>query len=169
MIVPNHQIEKMIRLNSLMSFDKDKADISMEEAINNIGKDFIYLTAGKEICLPKSCENEPVVFDDSSDYLQTLYTRIEIKNDAIYFRHGDYIAVKAREYINLSSILSASMYINNSLSVLGFVLTDTKSIAPGFSGNPLIEIINLGKNSVKIPYKSKIACLKFHYLDSSAQ
>lgn len=82
------------------------------------------------------------------------------KNKSFVFKPGKYHLVKTIEKVNLTNNLTAHIFSRSTLFRSGISLLVTQ-VAPGYSGELVFGMVNLGKSNIKIDLGSRIAHIQF--------
>lgn len=104
---------------------------------------------------------DPHVYDDKPYQVGT------IPEQGLVLNPGEFILGRAMERVNLPEDVVGKCLTKSSYARLGiYVLTTT--LQPGFSGDVVLEIVNLGNVPVRIYANVGIAQFEFHKLDQPA-
>ena len=111
-------------------------------------------------------------FIDTRDSVKKEYTEelIVSDNERFIVHPGEFILASVKEYIKLPADLMGAVDGRSSLGRVGLVVHSTSAtINPGWEGELVLEMTNIGKMPVAIYPNQRIAKLVLHQLSSPAE
>lgn len=118
-------------------------------------------------------EHSKSAFIDPSkkDYSNEITREIKIKNDDKFvIQPGDFVLAVTLEKVQISNDLMGRLEGRSSLGRLGLVVHSTASIFdPGWNGNCVLELGNMGRMAVSLTPGMRICAMTFEELKSPAQ
>lgn len=91
------------------------------------------------------------------------------KNGEFIMQPGDFVLAVTLESVKIPSDLMGRLEGRSSLGRLGLVVHSTASIFdPGWDGNPVLELGNLGRMALKLTVGMRICAMTFEELSSPA-
>ncbi len=160
MILPDHEILKLIKEGRLAV--EPLADPEMQ--IQPSGVD---LTLGNEFRVFKTT-SKPFIDTkaDTEDYTELVRKEDE---EPFILHPGGFVLAKVREYIKLPDDLVGSLDGRSSLGRLGIVVhTTSSSVNPGWEGNLVLEMTNVGMMPVAVYPGMRVCKISFHKMTSAA-
>lgn len=110
---------------------------------------------------------DPVNEDFSKDMTKVVHIK---KNEPFILQPSDFVLATTIESFSLPADLLARLEGRSSLGRLGIVVHSTASIfEPGFSGNVVMEMGNLGRMPVALYEGMRVCALTFEQLSCPAQ
>jgi dCTP deaminase len=105
------------------------------------------------------------------DYSNEITREIKVKNGKQFvMQPGDFVLAVTQEKVKIAPDLMGRLEGRSSLGRLGIVVHSTASIFdPGWDGNPVLELGNLGKMAVALTVGMRICAMTFEELSSAAQ
>lgn len=102
---------------------------------------------------------------------QEITREVDVKNGDPFIMHpGDFVLAVTMERLTLSSELLGRLEGRSSLGRLGIVVHSTASVFdPGWDGNPVLELGNLGRIPVALYPGMRICAMTFEQLSSPSQ
>ena len=158
MILPDHEIRKLLEEGSLVIKPLDNPD-------NQIRSAGVDIRLGNEFRLFKVSATPYIDIRNKPENYTEL---IKIKDDEPFIIHpGEFVLGSVKEYIKMPETLMGSVDGRSSLGRLGIVIHATSSsINPGWEGRFVLEITNIGKMPVALYPGHRIAKLTLHKLSS---
>src|SRR3989338_270406 len=160
MILPDHEILKLIREGKLAVEPLTDPEMQIQPS----GVD---LTLGNEFRLFKRTSKAFIDTKvDAGDYTEL----VDKKDGEPFILHpGEFVLAKVREYIKLPDDLVGSLDGRSSLGRLGVVVhTTSSSVNPGWEGNLVLEMTNVGAMPVAIYPGMRVCKISFHQMTSAA-
>lgn len=104
------------------------------------------------------------------DYSNEITREIQVKNgEQFIMQPGDFALAVTLEKVTISPTLLGRLEGRSSLGRLGIVVHSTASIFdPGWDGNPVLELGNLGRMAVALTPGMRICAMTFEELSSPA-
>lgn len=160
MILPDHEIRKYLHEKKIVVEPIDE-DVQIQPS-------GIDLRLGNEFRIFRIISTP---FIDTKKRTDDYTEKIYIKDDEPFILHpGEFVLGSIKEYIKLPSDLMAVVDGRSSLGRLGVVIHSTSaSINPGWEGNFVLEITNIGKMPVALYPGQRVAKLAFMKLTSPAE
>lgn len=91
-------------------------------------------------------------------------------NDSFIIQPGDFVLAVTRETVTIAPDLMGRLEGRSSLGRLGLVVHSTASIFdPGWDGNPVLELGNLGRMPISLKPGMRICAMTFEELSSPAE
>jgi len=106
--------------------------------------------------------NETVLFYTDADY-ETV-----VADDEIVIEPWEFLLASTKEYIGLSSSLTAFVEGRSSIGRMGLFIENAGWVDPGFQGTITLELFNATKNYVRLPVGMSICQLVFARTNSTA-
>lgn len=105
------------------------------------------------------------------DYSNEITRKVVVKNGGDFvMQPGDFVLAMTLERVRLPSNMMGRLEGRSSLGRLGIVVHSTASIFdPGWDGNCVLELGNLGRMAVKLKVGMRICAMSFEELSSPAQ
>ena len=105
------------------------------------------------------------------DYSSEITREIKVKNgDQFIMQPGDFVLAVTLESVKIAPDLMGRLEGRSSLGRLGIVVHSTASIFdPGWDGNPVLELGNLGRMAVALTVGMRICAMTFEELSSAAE
>lgn len=112
----------------------------------------------------------PYIDPNKKDYSNEITKVVEVKNgDNFIMQPGDFVLAVTLERVIIPSDLMGRLEGRSSLGRLGLVVHSTASIFdPGWNGNPVLELGNLGRMAISLTPGMRICAMTFEELSSSA-
>lgn len=161
MILPDHEIRKMLKEGKIVIEPLDNPDLQIQPA----GVD---LRLGNEFRIFKITSTPYIdTKQENKDYTE----RILLDDDKPFIIHpGEFVLASIKEYIKMPPDLMGSVDGKSSLGRLGIAIhTTSASINPGWEGKFVLEITNVGRMPVALYPNMRIAKLVFHRLSSKCE
>ena len=160
MILPDHEIRELLRQGRLVV-----KPITDDVQIQPAGID---LRLGKEFRIFKQTS---LPYIDTRKKADNYTDPVEIEDGKPFIVHpGEFVLGTVMEYIKLPDDLMGSVDGRSSLGRLGIAIHATSaSINPGWEGQFVLEISNVGRAPVAIYPGMRIAKLTLHRLSSPAE
>ncbi|MGH7245962.1 MAG: dCTP deaminase [Candidatus Levyibacteriota bacterium] len=113
----------------------------------------------------------PYIDPGKKDYSNEITKVIEIKKgDNFIMQPGDFVLAVTLESVKIPSSLMGRLEGRSSLGRLGLVVHSTASIFdPGWDGNPVLELGNLGRMAISLTPGMRICAMTFEELSSPAE
>ncbi len=161
MILPDHEIKKLLKEGRLVIEPIDYPDIQIRSA----GVD---LRLGNEFRVFKV---STVPYIDTKQENKDYTERIVLDDDKPFIIHpGEFILASIKEYIKMPPDIMGSVDGKSSLGRLGISIhTTSASINPGWEGRFVLEITNMGRMPVALYPNMRIAKLVLHRLSSECE
>lgn len=104
------------------------------------------------------------------DFSNEITREIKLKNgEAFMMQPGDFVLAVTLEKVSIPPDLMGRLEGRSSLGRLGIVVHSTASIFdPGWDGNPVLELGNLGRMAVALKVGMRICAMTFEELSSPA-
>lgn len=133
----------------------------------NIQAAWVDLSLGKEFRLFKTTSQPYIDIKSPTDHTE----KITIKENEPFIIHpGEFILGQIKEKIKIPSDLAAYVDGRSSLGRIGLVVHVTSGfVDPGFAGNLVLEMTNVGKMPIAIHPGMRICKLVFFKLSSEAE
>ncbi len=105
------------------------------------------------------------------DYSNEITREIKVKKGGQFIMQpGDFVLAMTLEKVRIAPDLMGRLEGRSSLGRLGIVVHSTASIFdPGWDGNPVLELGNLGKMAVVLTVGMRICAMTFEELSSKAE
>lgn len=105
------------------------------------------------------------------DYSNEITRVIKVKNgEEFIMQPGDFVLAVTLEKVKIPADLMGRLEGRSSLGRLGIVVHSTASIFdPGWDGNPVLELGNLGRMAVALTVGMRICAMTFEELSSPAE
>ncbi len=105
------------------------------------------------------------------DYSNEITREITVKNDDTFIMQpGDFVLAMTLESVKIADDLMGRLEGRSSLGRLGIVVHSTASIFdPGWDGNCVLELGNLGRMAVELTPGMRICAMTFEELSSKAE
>lgn len=105
------------------------------------------------------------------DYSNEITREIAVKDgEPFIVQPGDFVLAATMEKITIAPNLLGRLEGRSSLARLGIVVHSTASVfEPGWDGNPVLELGNLGRMAVALTPGMRICAMTFEQLSSAAQ
>ncbi len=112
----------------------------------------------------------PYIDPAKKDYSNEITKVIKVgKNGDFIIQPGDFVLAVTLESVKIPSNLMGRLEGRSSLGRLGLVVHSTASIFdPGWDGNPVLELGNLGRMAIKLTCGMRICAMTFEELTSPA-
>lgn len=135
-----------------------------------LGSCSIDLRLGKSFRVFEFSKN-PYIDPTKKDYSNEVTHSIELKEDEHFIMQpGDFVLAVTLEKITISSDLLGRLEGRSSLGRLGIVVHSTASVFdPGWDGNAVLELGNLGRIAVALYPGMRICAMTFEELSSPAE
>ncbi len=118
-------------------------------------------------------EHSKHAFIDPSkkDFSNEITRQIKVKDgEEFIMQPGDFVLAVTLEKVKIPSDLMGRLEGRSSLGRLGIVVHSTASIFdPGWDGNPVLELGNLGRMAVSLKVGMRICAMTFEELSSPAK
>lgn len=113
----------------------------------------------------------PYIDPTKKDYSNEITSEVVVKTgDTFVMQPGDFVLAVTLEKITISNDLLGRLEGRSSLGRLGIVVHSTASIFdPGWDGNPVLELGNLGRIAVALTVGMRICSFTFDELSSPAE
>lgn len=113
----------------------------------------------------------PYIDPAKKDYSNEIAREIVIgKNDKFIMQPGDFALASTLERITISADLLGRLEGRSSMGRLGIVVHSTASVfEPGWDGNAVLELGNLGRMAVALTCGMRICAMTFEELTSPAE
>ncbi len=113
----------------------------------------------------------PYIDPSKKDYSNEITKAIVVKNgDSFIVQPGDFVLAATLEKITIAPTLLGRLEGRSSLARLGIVVHSTASVfEPGWDGNAVLELGNLGRMAVALTPGMRICAMTFEQLSSAAQ
>jgi|SRR5581483_3486083 len=113
----------------------------------------------------------PYIDPTKKDYSNEITKEVTIKNGEHFMIHpGDFVLAATLEKITISPDLLGRLEGRSSLGRLGIVVHSTASVfEPGWDGNAVLELGNLGRIAVALYPGMRICAMTFEELSSPAE
>jgi len=161
MILPDHEIRKYLEGGRLVVEPLDNPEVQIQPAC-------IDLRLGNSFRVFKATATPYIDTKVNSEAMTEKFT---IDDDKPFIIHpGEFILGGVKEYIKMPPELMGIVDGRSSLGRLGIVIHSTSaSINPGWEGDFVLEITNIGKMPVAVYPGQRIAKLVLHKLSSPAE
>ncbi len=105
------------------------------------------------------------------DYSNEITRKISIKKgEKFIIQPGDFVLAVTLEKVTIAPDLMGRLEGRSSLGRLGLVVHSTASVFdPGWDGNPVLELGNLGRMAVALTVGMRICAMTFEQLSSPAE
>lgn len=161
MILPDHEIKKYLEEGRLVVEPLENPDIQIQPA-------WIDLRLGNRFRVFRLTS---IPYIDTKSDSEAHTEKFTIEDDKPFIIHpGEFILGGVKEYIKMPPDLMGVVDGRSSLGRVGIVVHSTSaSINPGWEGEFVLEITNIGKMPVAIYPGQRIAKLVLHKLTSPAE
>lgn len=161
MILPDHEIKKHLESGKLVIGPLDNPDLQIQPA-------WIDLRLGNEFRVFKITSTP---FIDTKKETTDYTEKVVVDDSAPFIIHpGEFVLGVLKEYIKLPDDLLGSVDGRSSMGRLGIVIHATSaSINPGWEGQFVLEISNIGRCPVALYPGMGIAKLTLHKLSSPCE
>ena len=162
MILPDHEIRKLLKEGKLVVDPIDEPDVQIQSA-------GIDLKLGNEFMIFKTVA---CPYIDTRKKQDESYTeKVVLDKDRPFIIHpGEFVLAPVREYIRVPDDLAGSVDGKSSLGRLGIAIhTTSASINPGWEGRFVLEITNVGRMPVALYPGMRIAKLVLYKLSSACE
>lgn len=161
MIVPDHEIKQYLKEGKLVVEPLKDPEVQIQPAC-------IDVRLGNRFRVFKHTST-PFIDTKADSAAQT--ETFEIEDDKPFVIHpGEFILGGLKEYIKLPADLMAMVDGRSSFGRLGIVVHSTSTtVNPGYEGELVLEMTNIGKMPVAVYPGQRIAKLVFHKLSSAAE
>jgi len=161
MILPDHEIKKYLQDGRLVIEPLDDPEMQIQPAWVDLRLDNEFRTF-KIIGTP---------YIDTKKITENYTERHIIPNTQPFIVHpGEFVLGKVLEYIKLPHDIMGSVDGRSSLGRIGIVVhTTSASVNPGWEGNLVLEMTNVGKMPVALYPGMRVCKIAFHKLSSPAE
>lgn len=161
MILPDHEIKKRIKRGEL-------SITPLHDPEHQIQPSGVDLTLGNEFRVFKTTSKP---FIDTKGEVDDYTELITVDEGKAFILHpGEFVLGKVQEYIRLPDDIVGSMDGRSSLGRLGIVVHSTSSsVNPGWEGNLVLEMTNVGAVPVAVYPGMRICKISFHLMSSPAE
>jgi len=161
MILPDHEIKKYLASKKLVVEPLEDEEVQIQPA-------WIDLRLGNRFRVFR-ITSTPFIDTKTNSEAQT--EKFSIEDEKPFIIHpGEFILGSIKEYIKMPDDLMGVVDGRSSLGRLGIVVHSTSaSINPGWEGEFVLEITNIGKMPVAVYPGQRIAKLVLHKLSSPAE
>lgn len=113
----------------------------------------------------------PFIDPSKKDFSNEITREIRVKDgDDFIMQPGDFVLAITKERVTIPADLMGRLEGRSSLGRLGIVVHSTASIFdPGWDGNPVLELGNLGRMAVALKVGMRICAMAFEELSSPAE
>lgn len=113
----------------------------------------------------------PYIDPSKKDYSNEITKEIAVKDgDSFIVQPGDFVLASTMEKITIAPTLLGRLEGRSSLARLGIVVHSTASVfEPGWDGNAVLELGNLGRMAVSLTPGMRICAMTFEELSSPAE
>src|SRR5258708_11531358 len=113
----------------------------------------------------------PYIDASQKDYSNEITREIIVKTgDKFIMQPGDFVLAVTLEKVTISNDLLGRLEGRSSLGRLGIVVHSTASVFdPGWNGNPVLELGNLGRMAVALTVGMRICSFTFEELSSPSE
>lgn len=149
---------KDIIISPAIDFSTQLGSCSVDLRLGNIFRVFEY-------------SKHPYIDPAKKDYSNEITREINIKDgESFIVQPGDFVLASTMEKITIASNLLGRLEGRSSLARLGIVVHSTASVfEPGWDGNAVLELGNLGRMAVALTPGMRICAMTFEQLSSPAQ
>lgn len=161
MILPDHEIKKYIKEGKIVIEPLDEPEKQIQPAQ-------VDLRLGNEFRMFR-VRSTPYI--DTRNHVGEYTEKVTIDDNEPFVIHPrEFVLGTVKEYIKIPNDLVGVVDGRSSLGRLGVVIHATSSsINPGWEGQFVLEITNIGKMPVALYPGQRVAKLAFHKLTSSAE
>ena len=161
MILPDHEIKKLLKEGELIIEPLDDPDLQIQPA----GVD---LRLGNEFRVFKTMANSYIdTKKENRDYTEKI---VLDDNKPFIIHPGEFVLGVVKEYIKMPPNLMGAVDGKSSIGRLGIAIhTTSASINPGWEGKFVLEITNMGRMPVALYPNMRIAKLVFYMLSSKCE
>lgn len=112
----------------------------------------------------------PFIDPSKKDFSNEITKVIKVeKEGAFIMQPGDFVLAVTLESVKIPADLMGRLEGRSSLGRLGLVVHSTASIFdPGWDGNPVLELGNLGRMAIKLTVGMRICAMTFEQLSTPA-
>ncbi|MCL5010449.1 MAG: dCTP deaminase [Patescibacteria group bacterium] len=113
----------------------------------------------------------PYIDPSKKDYSREITKVIKLTEEENFIMQpGDFVLAATLESVRIASDLMGRLEGRSSLGRLGLVVHSTASIFdPGWDGNPVLELGNLGRMAISLKMGMRICAMTFEELSSESQ
>jgi dCTP deaminase len=113
----------------------------------------------------------PYIDPSKKDYSNEITREVDVKNGKQFIMQpGDFVLAATFERITIGPNLLGRLEGRSSLGRLGIVVHSTASVfEPGWDGNAVLELGNLGRMAVALTPRMRICAMSFEQLTSPAE
>lgn len=161
MILPDHEIKAHLKAKKIVIEPLEDPDVQIQPA-------WVDLRLGNEFRVFKTTGTP---FLDTKNLKDNYTETVTVKDGQPFIMHPrEFVLGKVLEYIRLPDDLVGSVDGRSSLGRLGIVVhTTSASVNPGWEGNLVLEMANVGKMPVAIYPGMRICKIMFHQMSSPAE
>lgn len=162
MVLSDKDIKKALRVGKIVI--APKPDLKTQ-----LGSCSIDLRLGNVFRIFEYSKN-PYIDPSKKDYSNEITREVTIKNgEKFIMQPGDFVLAVTLEKVKIASDLMGRLEGRSSLGRLGLVVHSTASIFdPGWDGNPVLELGNLGRMAISLTCGMRICAMTFEELSSAA-
>lgn len=163
MVLSDRDIKKaiengLIKIDPLIDFSTQLGSCSIDLKLGNIFRVFEH---------SKNAFIDPTQKDYSNEITTEVYVA---DNEKFIMQPGDFVLAVTKEKITISDSLLGRLEGRSSLGRLGIVVHSTASIFdPGWDGNAVLELGNLGRIAVALYPGMRICAMTFEELSSPSE
>lgn len=113
----------------------------------------------------------PYIDPQKKDYSNEITKVIKVEKDGSFIMQpGDFVLAVTLESVTIPADLVGRLEGRSSLGRLGLVVHSTAPLFdPGWDGNPVLELGNLGRMAIKLTIGMRICAMSFEELSSPAE
>lgn len=113
----------------------------------------------------------PYIDPAKKDYSNEITKVIKVEKDGSFIMQpGDFVLAVALESVKIPADLVGRLEGRSSLGRLGLVVHSTAPLFdPGWDGNPVLELGNLGRMAIKLTVGMRVCAMSFEELSSPAE
>src|SRR3990172_3851152 len=113
----------------------------------------------------------PYIDPSKKDYSNEITREVTVKNgEKFIIQPGDFVLAITLEKVKIAPDLMGRLEGRSSLGRLGLVVHSTASIFdPGWDGNPVLELGNLGRMAISLTCGMRICAMTFEELSTPAE
>ncbi len=113
----------------------------------------------------------PYIDPSQKDYSNEITKEVKIKNgEHFVIQPHDFVLAMTLEKVTIADNLMGRLEGRSSLGRLGLVVHSTASIFdPGWDGNPVLELGNLGRIAIRLTSGMRICAMTFEELSSRSE
>lgn len=163
MVLSDRDIKKALKIGTIKI-------VPYPDLRTQLGSCSIDLRLGNSFRIFEYSKN-PYIDPSQKDYSNEITKEVRIKNgEHFVMQPGDFVLAITLEKVTITDNLMGRLEGRSSLGRLGLVVHSTASIFdPGWDGNPVLELGNLGRMAIRLTCGMRICAMTFEELSSPAE